>query len=266
MMASPAPKSLQTETPETKPSVAGSVPRPAAWAPRSPRMRAQSMSPTGETRSTDASRSKRTRARSRSGSPPRQLQDAWVEGLRRQDAASLRAVVEAFADRLSAVVAGLLGDHQAVEDVVQETFVKAYQRIHNFHGRSSLYTWLYRIAVNGAKDHIKSRRRRPARSLDDFSGRGSLEAGSVPALEGLAKREQRMLLRAGIEALPDRFRRVLVLREIEGMSYQDIAEVLGLTLGTVESKIFRARKRLRAHMMRTRPRNTGSELEGSHGP
>ncbi len=193
------------------------------------------------------------RAKRRSSSPPRALQDTWVEGLRRQDPSVLRTVVEAFNDRLSAVVAGLLSDHQAVEDVVQETFVKAYQRIHKFHGRSSLYTWLYRIAVNGAKDYLKARRRRPARSLDDFAGRGALQAGSVPAIEGMAKREQRILLREGIEALPDRFRRVLVLREIEGMSYQDIAEVLGLTLGTVESKIFRARKRLRAHMMRARP-------------
>jgi len=189
---------------------------------------------------TGATRSRRTRT------PDRALQDLWVERLRRGDAEALREVVQAFGERLTAVVAGVLRDRDAVEDVVQETFTKAFYRIHSFKGTSSLYTWLYRVAVNAAKDYIKSRKRRPAASFDDLAGRTSLPAPERPSLEGLERRELRLQVRAAIDRLPQRFRSVLALREIEGMTYNEIAEVLGLSLGTVESRLFRARKRLRA--------------------
>ena len=141
-----------------------------------------------------------------------------------------------------------------MEDVVQESFAKAFYRIGSFKGGSSLYTWLYRIAVNGAKDYIKSRKRRPASSFDELPGRASLPAAAPPALEGLERRELRQRVRAAIAELPHRFRSVLALREIEGMTYNDIAEVLGLSLGTVESRLFRARKRLRAVLLREKAR------------
>ncbi|MDJ0520890.1 MAG: sigma-70 family RNA polymerase sigma factor [Planctomycetota bacterium] len=178
--------------------------------------------------------------------PDRALQDVWVDRLREGDAEALREVVHAFGERLTAVVAGVLRDRDAVEDVVQETFTKAYYRIHSFKGGSSLYTWLYRVAVNAAKDYIKSRKRRPASSFDDLAGRATLPAPERPSVEGLERRELRIKVRAAIDRLPERFRTVLALREIEGMAYNEIAEVLGLSLGTVESRLFRARKRLRA--------------------
>lgn len=177
--------------------------------------------------------------------PDRALQDVWVERLRQGDAEALREVVHAFGERLSAVVTGVLRDRDAVQDVVQETFAKAFYRIHSFKGGSSLYTWLYRVAVNGAKDYIKSRKRRPASSFDDLPGRTSLPAGERPMVEGIERRELRLRVRAAIDRLPRRFRTVLALRELEGMAYNEIAEVLGLSLGTVESRLFRARKRLR---------------------
>ena len=178
--------------------------------------------------------------------PDRALQDLWVDRLRHGDAEALREVVQAFGERLTSVVAGILRDHDAVEDVVQETFTKAYYRIHAFHGGSSLYTWLYRVAVNAAKDYIKSRKRRPASSLDELATRATLPTAERPPLEGLERRELRLRVHAAIDCLPHRFRTVLALREIEGMAYNEIAEVLGLSLGTVESRLFRARKRLRA--------------------
>ena len=177
--------------------------------------------------------------------PDRATQDLWVERLRAGDGEALREVVAAFGDRLTAVVSGILRDQDAVEDVVQETFAKAFFRIEAFRGGSSLYTWLYRVGVNAAKDHIKSRRRRPALSLDDLPGRMTLPDGRGPLLEGIERRELRLRVREAIHRLPHRFRAVLALREIEGMTYNEIAEAVALSLGTVESRLFRARQRLR---------------------
>ena len=182
--------------------------------------------------------------------PDRAQQEAWVLRLRQGDGEALREIVVAFSERLTAVVAGVLRDRDAVDDVVQESFAKAFYRIGSFQGSSSLYTWLYRIAVNGAKDYIKSRKRRPACSFDDLPGRASLPSQAPPVLEGLERRELRARVRTAIDTLPYRFRSVLALREIEGMTYNEIADVLGLSLGTVESRLFRARKRLRALMTR----------------
>lgn len=204
----------------------------------------------------------------RSTTPDRAQQEAWVLRLRQGDGEALREVVLAFAERLTAVVAGVLRDRDAVEDVVQESFAKAFYRIGSFKGGSSLYTWLYRIAVNGAKDYIKSRKRRPASSFDELPGRASLPAQAPPMLEGLERRELRRKVREAIDRLPYRFRSVLALREIEGMTYNDIAEVLGLSLGTVESRLFRARKRLRATLARehrARESSSGSKGEGAEG-
>ena len=191
--------------------------------------------------------------RRRSNGPDRALQDLWVERLREGDAEALREVVHAFGERLTAVVSGILRDRDAVEDVVQETFTKAFYRIGSFKGGSSLYTWLYRVAVNAAKDHIKSRRRRPASSFDELPGRATLPAGAPPMMEGLERRELRLAVREAIARLPRRFRNVLALREIEGMAYNEIAEVLGLSLGTVESRLFRARRRLKALLAQPTP-------------
>lgn len=180
--------------------------------------------------------------------PDRAQMDRWVARLREGDEGALREVVEAFRERITAVVAGVLRDRDAVDDVVQETFVKAYTRIAAFKGEASLFTWLYRIAVNAAKDHAKARRRRPATSIEDLpTGAGGLtEVVAAPPVERLEVREQRLLVRRAVDRLPTVFRTVLVLRELEGLRYEEIARILGISLGTVESRLFRARRRLRA--------------------
>ena len=180
--------------------------------------------------------------------PDRAQMDRWVARLRERDEGALREVVEAFGERITAVVAGVLRDRDAVDDVVQETFVKAYTRIDAFKGDAGLFTWLYRIAVNTAKDHAKARSRRPAASLDELpSGAvGFAATESAPAVERLEDREQRNLVRRAVAALPAVFRSVLVLREIEGLRYEEIAQILDISLGTVESRLFRARRRLKA--------------------
>jgi RNA polymerase sigma-70 factor (ECF subfamily) len=183
--------------------------------------------------------------------PDRAGQARWVERLRQRDEDALREVVEAFGERITRVVAGLIRDRDAVDDVVQETFVKAYYRIGSFHGDAGLYTWLYRIAVNAAKDHAKRRRRRPCVALEDLpAGVASLPSSEPVAIERLEDRERRLAVRAAVESLPPRFRAVIVLREVEGLRYEEIAEVLDISLGTVESRLFRARRRLKARLSR----------------
>lgn len=179
--------------------------------------------------------------------PDRAQMDRWVARMREGDEGALREVVAAFSDRLTAVVAGLLHDRDAVDDVVQETFVRAWFRLRSFQGDAALYTWLYRIAVNAAKDRAKATRRRPAGSLEDLpAGPASIASDETPSLEPLADRELRAVVRRAVADLPPKFRAVLVLRELEGLRYEEIAEILDLSLGTVESRLFRARRRLKA--------------------
>jgi RNA polymerase sigma-70 factor (ECF subfamily) len=192
-------------------------------------------------------------AAGRGGAPDRAHQDLWTARLRQGDAQALREVIEAYQERITSVVAGMLRDRDAVDDVVQETFVKAFYRIRSFHGDAGLYTWLYRIAVNAAKDHVKRRGRRPAAALDDLPPALAIPSRDEPAIERLEDRETRLKVRAAIQSLPARFRAVLVLREIEGLRYEEIARVLDLSQGTVESRLFRARRRLRARLARMDP-------------
>ncbi len=188
---------------------------------------------------------RRARRRTRQRGPDRATQDAWVARLQARDESALREVVDAYAERVTAVVSGILRDRDAVEDVVQTTFTKAWFRIASFKGDSGLYTWLYRVAVNASKDYIKGRSRRPAAPLDEQQVM-RIPSSAPHVLEGLERRELRQRVRAAIERLPERYRTVLALRELEGLTYEGIAAVLALSLGTVESRLFRARKRLRA--------------------
>jgi RNA polymerase sigma-70 factor (ECF subfamily) len=200
----------------------------------------------------------------RTAAPDRALQDLWVTRLRAGDQDTLREVIAAFGERITAVVSGILRDRDAVDDVVQETFAKAWFRISSFKGDSGLYTWLYRVAVNASKDYIKGRKRRPASSLDEVQT-GHLPAAEPHVLEGLERREARLAVRAAIAALPEHYRSVLALRELEGMTYDQIAEVLGLSLGTVESRLFRARKRFRALVLKEEARRGLRTIRGSKG-
>ncbi len=214
--------------------------------------------PADPSRPAGAQGPRRRVGRTAARAPDRALQDLWVARLREGDGEALREVVHAFAERLTAVVSGILRDRDAVDDVVQETFTKAFFRIGSFKGGSSLYTWLYRVAVNATKDYIKSRKRRPAASFDEMPGRAALPSAEAPLMEGLERRELRLKVRNAIAKLPLRFRTVLALRELEGMTYNEIADALDLSLGTVESRLFRARRRLRVLLAReSQPSSVG---------
>jgi len=184
--------------------------------------------------------------------PDRAMQDAWVTRLKAGDEGALREVVEAYSERITSVVSGLMNDRDAVDDVVAETFTKAFFRIRNFHGDAGLYTWLYRVAINGAKDHGKKKRRHPALALDDIPAGASSVAtrDAGPSVERLEDRELRTAVRSAIAELPSKFRCVLVLRELEGLRYEEIAQILDISQGTVESRLFRARRRLQLKLSR----------------
>ena len=169
-----------------------------------------------------------------------------VQRAQRGDLRAFDLLVLKYQGRISALVSRYLSDSGDVEDVTQEAFIKAYRALERFRGDSAFYTWLYRIAANAAKNHLVAKGRRPrsdasiedAEAFDEFglnSDSGSPEAIAMgDELVGVVD--------AAMHALPEELRAALTLRELEGLSYDDIAEVLGCPVGTVRSRIFRARE------------------------
>ncbi len=147
-------------------------------------------------------------------------------------------------------------DSQEAEDGVQEVFLKLQRRLHSFRGEAQLSTWLYQVALNTLLDHrrrvLRQTRNRPLSLLADERGEiRAVSPGASPELSATLG-ERRLLVRAALDRLPRKFREVLILRELEGFSYRDIARILELAQGTVESRIFRGRKRLAEELQRLR--------------
>jgi RNA polymerase sigma-70 factor (ECF subfamily) len=162
------------------------------------------------------------------------------------DAEAFAALVERYRDRVHRLVWGLLRNAEDAEDVTQEVFIKAWYRLGSFEGGSAFYTWLYRVAVNTAADWRKRWRRRRALSLEDGPAGPEGVPDLAPRPDRLAHgRELGAKLSEALERMPEKFRRIVVLRDYEGLSYEEIGRVLGLPKGTVESRLFRARERLR---------------------
>jgi RNA polymerase sigma-70 factor (ECF subfamily) len=179
------------------------------------------------------------------GRPTRTDDRDLVRRIRDGDAEALRAIVERYQDRIFSLIYGIVRDRHEVEDVAQEVFLKVYTRIQAFDERSKFYTWLYRVAANAAKDHVKKRSRRPAVALEEddvIPSTGDNPVGHAAAAE------TRRLVREAIAALPLRYREVLTLRELDGLSYNEIAGVLKISIGTVESRLHRARAKLKRRL------------------
>ncbi|MFE8072614.1 RNA polymerase sigma factor RpoE [Marinobacteraceae bacterium S3BR75-40.1] len=155
-------------------------------------------------------------------------------------------LVVRYQARVAAIVSRYVQEPQDVMDLTQEAFVKAYRALGRFRGDSAFYTWLYRIAVNTAKNFLESRSRRPQSVMEAETAEG-MEA--APQLRDLGSPE-RLLQRsqlseeldAAISDLPEELRSALLLREIDGLSYEEIAQILECPIGTVRSRIFRARE------------------------
>ncbi len=149
--------------------------------------------------------------------------------------------------KIFGLISRYVKDADEIQDVAQEAFIKAYKALPRFRGESAFYTWLYRIAVNTAKNYLVSRSRRPPGSDVDvadaeyFDGPSALKSIASPESE-LAGQELRQVVQKALDELPPDLRAALSLREFDGLSYEDIADVMACPVGTVRSRIFRARE------------------------
>jgi RNA polymerase sigma-70 factor (ECF subfamily) len=192
--------------------------------------------------------------------------DQLVEEALGGNALSFQLLVERYQDRIFALARHYTKSAVEVEDIAQDTFLKAYRRLDSFQRQSSFSTWLYRIAVNTALDFLKRTGRSPVQAVED----PELSAAPVRAQAGsgvtiaspdvnLRREELARITQHVLSELPEIFRTVLVLREFEDMPYQEMAEVLGISIGTVESRLFRARARFKEALVRLYPEFAAAE-------
>jgi len=176
-----------------------------------------------------------------------------VERVQEGDKQAFDILVKKYQHRIVVLVSRFLKDSADVQDVTQEAFIKAYRALPNFRGESAFYTWLYRIAVNTAKNHLVSLGRRPpsvdldVNDAEQFEGSLALKEQATPERLMLKDEIQRVVTET-IEGLSEDLRTAITLRELEGMSYEEIAEVMGCPVGTVRSRIFRARETIQVKL------------------
>ena len=181
------------------------------------------------------------------------------------DNAAFDLLVRKYQHRIGAVVYRFVPDHAEAQDITQDAFIRAYRALANFRGDSRFYTWLYRIAVNTAKNHLVAMKRRPptadiaAEDAEHHAGATRLHDHDTPEHE-LLRQELERAVADTVAALPEELRQAITLREVDGLSYDEIAQLMQCPIGTVRSRIFRAREaideRLRpllGHDERVRP-------------
>ncbi|MDG1144806.1 MAG: RNA polymerase sigma factor RpoE [Burkholderiales bacterium] len=178
----------------------------------------------------------------------REKDHSLVQRVQRGDKVAFEMLFTKYQRRVSRLVSRFVRSDAEVEDIVQESFIKAYRALGSFRGDSAFYTWLYRIAVNTAKNHLVSASKRPI-SLsqfeknddDDFEEDHFMSDAATPESELITKQIAETVNKT-MNELPADLREAIMLREIEGMSYEDIADSMGCPIGTVRSRIFRARE------------------------
>ena len=179
-----------------------------------------------------------------------QTDEQLVARAQEGDGRAFELLVRKYQYKIIQLVSRLVGDSDA-PDVSQETFIKAYRALNGFRGQSAFYTWLYRIGINTAKNHIVSRGRRPANQdidIQDAEQYGHTEhLSDVDTPESLLLSDEiKQKVAEVIHKLPADLRQAITLRELEGLSYEEIAEVMDCPIGTVRSRIFRAREAIDA--------------------
>lgn len=169
------------------------------------------------------------------------------------DASLFERLLKEYGRRIFNVVYGILGDYDEAADCTQDAFIKAYEALHTFRGESQLYTWLYRIAVNLAKNRLRDLRRRHRKEAFSLDQPSMLDEGmerqlseTELTLEELGERsEVQKVVREAIASLPYDLRVALVLKELDGLSYAEISEVVGASVEAVKGRVFRARQMLK---------------------
>ncbi|HET7844000.1 MAG TPA: RNA polymerase sigma factor RpoE [Xanthomonadales bacterium] len=177
-------------------------------------------------------------------------QDTDHELVKRVQAGESRAfdlLVRKYQHKMTSVISRFVNDWAEAQDVAQEAFIRAYRAIGNFRGESAFYTWLYKIATNTAKNYLVSQGRRPPTDdvqVDDavhLDAAVRLKDSSTPERELMRQEIERTVFET-VEALPEELRQAITLREVDGLSYEEIAETMNCPIGTVRSRIFRARE------------------------
>lgn len=178
----------------------------------------------------------------------RELDQVLVLRAQQGDKKAFGLLVEKYHRKLGRLLSRMIRDQAEVEDVVQESFIKAYRALHNFRGDSAFYTWLYRIGINTAKNYLVSMGRKPQvmqdveiEDVENFDQGIEMRTMDTPET-ALMTKEIAQTVNDTIANLPDELRTAITLRELEGLSYEDIAEIMQCPIGTVRSRIFRARE------------------------
>jgi RNA polymerase sigma-70 factor (ECF subfamily) len=184
----------------------------------------------------------------------RDIDAELVARVQRGDKKAFDLLVLKYQRKIMRLLSRMIRDPSEVEDVAQEAFIKAYRALPQFRGDSAFYTWLYRIAINTARNWLASNGRRPStpNALENEDGETFNETDNLSDISTpesmVASREIAETVNAAIQGLPEELRTAIVLREIEGMSYEDIAQSMGCPIGTVRSRIFRAREAVAARL------------------
>ena len=173
------------------------------------------------------------------------------------DQRAFELLVVKYQRRIERLIARMVRDVDLIEDIAQETFIRAWRALHQFRGDAQFYTWLYRIAVNTAKKTLLDLKRHPSAAAspgaggeeeDETSWRENEPSTHETPESAFAAREIALAVNAAMDALPEDLRQAVTLREIEGLSYEEIAEAMDCPIGTVRSRIFRAREAISARV------------------
>ncbi|MGG7054907.1 MULTISPECIES: RNA polymerase sigma factor RpoE [Nitrosomonas] len=179
----------------------------------------------------------------------REIDQQLVERVQRGDKHAFDLLVIKYQRRLTRLLSQFVRDSAEVEDIAQETFIKAYRALPSFRGDSAFYTWLYRIGINTAKNFLVSQGRKAPTTIEgfdnedaeNFEGADQLREMNTPESELMGK-QVAQTVNQSLDALPEELRTAIILREIEGLSYEEIAGIMDCPIGTVRSRIFRARE------------------------
>jgi RNA polymerase sigma-70 factor, ECF subfamily len=177
----------------------------------------------------------------------REVDQELVVRVQKGDKRAFDLLVLKYQHKVVNLISRYIRDHSEVYDVAQEAFIKAYRALPQFRGESAFYTWMYRIAINTAKNYLVSQGRKlpsvdiDAQDAEQFEGESGLKDNGTPERIALKDEIESTVLKA-IEDLPDDLRTAITLRELEGLSYEEIAETMQCPVGTVRSRIFRARE------------------------
>ena len=184
----------------------------------------------------------------------REIDQLLVERVQSGDKQAFGLLVSKYQRKLYRLLARLVRDPAEVEDLAQETFVKAYRALASFRGESAFYTWLYRIGINTAKNHLAAQVRQipvstgmDAAEMETMEGAERLRDFDTPERQ-LMTRQIALTVDEAMSDLPDELREAIALRELEGLSYEDIASAMDCPIGTVRSRIFRAREAIAARL------------------